>query len=169
MLALCLLSGARPAAAQPLPSVADVRDQLDQVVGNRVEAAAILGGQEAPQAGLFRWGFNDVDATVVKYPWTTDLGLPRSLGDGGLTLVPALLGSAGAVHFTNHFRAGPLTGSQSTYTTYSAGLGAGPRIGLLPELSVLPALSLLYAYTENDFDASDDRGAPSRGQSTGGS
>ena len=42
-----------PAAAQPAPSLADVRSQLDQVVGNRVEATVLLGGQQLPQGGLF--------------------------------------------------------------------------------------------------------------------
>ena len=157
-LVLCLLGGARRAAAQPAPSPADIRNQLDQVVGNRVEATAILGGQEAPQGGLFGWGFNDVDAGVLKYPWSTELGAPRPLGAGGLTWTPVLLGSVGTAYFTNQFRDGPLAGNESTYTTYSLGLGAGPRIGLLPDLSVLPSFSLLYAYTENDFDAGTEGG-----------
>jgi hypothetical protein len=157
VLLLGLLAGAGEVAAQPTPSLAEIRGQLDQVVGGRVEAAAILGGQEAPQGGLFRWGFNDVDASVLKYPWSVDLGEARRLGSGGLTYVPVLLGSAGTASFVNHFSEGPLAGSESTYRTYSAGLGAGPRIALVPDLSVLPAVSLLYAYTENDFDAGSDR------------
>jgi hypothetical protein len=154
----CLLGGVRGAAAQPGPSRADVRDQLDQVVGNRVEAAAILGGQEAPQGGLFGWQFNDVDASILKYPWSTELGASRPLGAGGLTWTPVLLGSIGTARFANYFGDGPLEGNTSTYHTYSLGLGAGPRVGLLPDLSVLPAFSLLYAYTENDFDAGTDVG-----------
>lgn len=152
-LVCCLLGKASPAAAQPAPSLADVRDQLDQVVGNRVEAAAILGGPEVPQGGLFTWSFNGVDAGVLKYPWSMELGPPRPLGVGGLTWTPVILGSAGTAYFVNKFRDGPLAGNESTYTTYSLGLGAGARIGLLPDLSLLPAFGLLYAYTENDFDA----------------
>jgi hypothetical protein len=154
---LCLVGGVRHAAAPPGPSLQDARDQLDQVVGNRVEATAVLGGQ-VPQGGLFGWSFNDVAAGVLKYPWGLELGAPRPLGTGGLTWTPVLLGSVGAAYFTNHFRNGPLDGNESTYTTYSLGAGGGPRIGLLPDLSVLPSLSLLYAYTENDFDAGTDRG-----------
>ena len=154
---LCLVGGVRHAAAQPGPSLQGARDQLDQVVGNRVEATAILGGQ-VPQGGLFGWSFNDVEAGVLKYPWGVEVGAPRPLGAGGLTWTPVLLGSIGAAYFTNHFRNGPLEGNESTYTTYSLGAGGGPRIGLLPDLSVLPSLSLLYAYTENDFDAGTDRG-----------
>ncbi|MGH7359505.1 MAG: Solitary outer membrane autotransporter beta-barrel domain, partial [Candidatus Rokuibacteriota bacterium] len=82
----------------------------------------------------------------------------RSLGTGGLTWTPVLLGAAGTAYFTNQFREGPLAGNESTYTTYSLGLGAGPRIGLLRDLSVLPGFSVLYAYTENDFDAGTDLG-----------
>ena len=48
--------------AQSVPSAAEIREELDRVVGNRVEVTAILGGQEVPQAGLFKWSFNDVDA-----------------------------------------------------------------------------------------------------------
>jgi hypothetical protein len=154
----CLLGEASPAAAQPAPSLEDIRDQLDQVVGNRVEATVILGGQEVPQGGLFGWSFNDVEAGVLKYPWSTELGAPRPLGVGGLTWNPVLLGSAGTAYFVNRFRDGPLAGNESTYTTYSLGLGAGARIGLLPDLSVMPAFSLLYAYTENDFDAGTQPG-----------
>ena len=156
-LVLCLIGAACPAAAQPTPSLGDVKSQLDQVVGNRVEATAILGGQ-VPQGGLFGWSFNDVAAGVVKYPWGLDLGVPRPLGVGELTWTPVLLGSVGFAYFTNRFRDGPLEGNESTYTTYSLGLGGGPRIGLLPDLSVLPSVSLLYAYTENDFDAGTDLG-----------
>ena len=95
---------------------------------------------------------------VLKYPWSTEGGAARPLGLGELTWTPVILGSAGIGYFTNHFQDGVLAGNESTYTTYSVGLGAGPRIGLLPDLSVLPSFSLLYAYTENDFDAKDDRG-----------
>ena len=91
-----------------------------------------------PQGGLFGWSFNDVEAGVLKYPWSTELGAPRPLGVGGLTWNPVLLGSAGTAYFVNRFRDGPLAGNESTYTTYSLGLGAGARIGLLPDLSVCP-------------------------------
>ncbi len=94
-LVCCLLGEASPAAAQPAPSLADIRDQLDQVVGNRVEATVILGGQEVPQGGLFGWSFNDVEAGVLKYPWSTELGAPRPLGVGGLTWTPVILGLGG--------------------------------------------------------------------------
>jgi hypothetical protein len=147
-----------PVAAQPEPSLADVRNQLDQVVGNRVEATVLLGGQQLPQGGLFGWQFNDVDARILKYPWSTELGGRRPLDVGGLEWTPVLLGSIGAGHFANHFADGPLAGNTSTYDTYSVGLGAGPRIWLLPELSVLLSFNLLYAYTENDFDAGTDPG-----------
>ena len=153
-----LVLGTHPAAAQPIPSAADVRSQLDQVVGNRVEATVLLGGQQLPQGGLFGWQFNEADARILKYPWSTELGAPRALGVGGLEWTPVLLGSIGAGHFANHFGDGPLAGNSSTYDTYSVGLGAGPRIWLLPGLSVLPSFSLLYAYTENDFDAGTDVG-----------
>ena len=111
-----------------------------------------------PQGGFFTWSFNDVDAGVLKYPWGVELGDPRPLGAGGLTWTPVLLGSAGTAYFANNFRDGPLAGNESTYTTYSLGLGGGPRIGLLPNLSALLTFSLLYAYTENDFDAGTDGG-----------
>src|SRR6185369_8161129 len=140
-----LVLGTHSAVAQPIPSAADVRSQLDQVVGNRVEATVLLGGQQLPQGGLFGWQFNEADARILKYPWSTELGAPRALGVGGLEWTPVLLGSIGA-------------GNISTYDTYSVGLGAGPRIWLLPGLSVLPSFSLLYAYTENDFDAGTDVG-----------
>ena len=158
LMLVMLTAGLDRAAAQPGPTLADVRDQLDRVVGNRVEATVLLGGQQVPQGGLFGWGFNDVDARVLKYPWSVELGAPRALGEGGLVWTPVLLGSIGAVQFTNHFGGGPLAGSASTYDTYSLGAGAGPRLWLLPELSLLPAFSLLYAYTENDFDAGSDTG-----------
>jgi hypothetical protein len=157
-LLLGFLGTAGQAAAQPAASVDEIREQLDRVVGNRVEATAILGGQQVPQAGLFGWQFNDVDASIIKYPWSTELGAPRPLGAGGLRWTPVLLGSIGTARFANHFREGPLEGNTSTYHTYSMGLGAGPRVWLLPELSLLPSFSLLYAYTENDFDAGSDRG-----------
>jgi hypothetical protein len=157
-LMLSLLLGVSTAPAQSEPSLTDIRSQLDEVVGNRVEATVLLGGQKAPQGGLFAWQFNDVDARILKYPWNTDLGTPRPLGVGRLEWAPVLLGSIGAGHFANHFADGPLVGSTSTYDTYSVGLGAGPRVWLLPELSVLPSFSLLYAYTENDFDAGTEAG-----------
>ena len=87
-----------PAAAQPEPSLTDVRNQLDQVVGNRVEATVLLGGQQLPQGGLFGWQFNDVDARILKYPWSTELGGRRPLDVGGLEWTPVLLGSIGARH-----------------------------------------------------------------------
>ncbi len=157
-LILCLLGGSRGAAAQVSPSLMDIQEQLDQVVGNRVEATVILGGPEVPQGGLFTWSFNGVDAGVLKYPWIVELGDPRPVGGSGLTWTPVLLGSAGTAYFVNKFPDGPLAGNESTYTTYSLGLGAGSRLGLLPDLSLLPSFSVLYAYTENDFDAGTEPG-----------
>jgi hypothetical protein len=156
-LALGWLGTVGPTAARAPPSLAEIRDQLDRVVGNRVEAAVILGGQEVPQGGLFGWQFNGVDASVLKYPWSVELGEPRPLGVGALAWRPVILGSIGTTQFTNHFRDGPLAGSQSAYGSYSASLGAGPRLWLIPEVSVLTAFSLTYAYTETDFDAGNAR------------
>jgi hypothetical protein len=105
-------------------------------VGDRVEVTAILGGQEVPQAGLFKWSFNDVDAGILKYPWSAEAGTARPLGLAGLTWTPVILGSAGIGYFTNRFQDGVLAGNESTYTTYSVGVPVRNLIGA--SVSVAP-------------------------------
>src|SRR6476469_1976668 len=74
-----LLSLCVPVAvyAQTLPPGA--RDQLNEVVGNRVEATAVLGTQSSASGGGYGWKINNADGRIIKIPWKFEVQDPHPL------------------------------------------------------------------------------------------
>lgn len=80
---LCALpAGKAHAQVPPLPS--GVVQQLDQAIGQRVEATAVLATQSAVSRIGLGWTLNDANGAIYKIPWKFDLHDARSLGDSGL-------------------------------------------------------------------------------------
>jgi hypothetical protein len=167
-----------PAQGQALPPGA--LDQLDDAIGQRVEATAILGTQNvASRAGL-GWTLNNTAGSIYKIPWETELRSPVPLASTNqiwaplfarppedtnfnigtfLRWAPVFEGGIGYGQFSDDFNSSVLNGNESDYYTVAVSLGLGPRIYFGDSgFSILPSFSLLYAYTENNFKANTPAG-----------
>jgi len=91
-------------------------EQFQQVVGNRAEAAIILGGDYGAAGGIYSFrGGKVAELSVAKLGGGGDICPPRSLGLGGIEWAPVLQGNLG--HFTadNDFPGGYLQGNRLVY------------------------------------------------------
>ena len=96
--------------AQGVPPAAV--DQFQQVVGNRVEAVTILGGDYGAAGGLYTFrGGRVANVSVSKIGGGGDVAQQRSLGIGDLTWAPVLLGNLGYISANNQFDSGVLQGN----------------------------------------------------------
>src|SRR5271154_7266410 len=92
-----------------LPSLAaltpDEINDLRNTIGNRVEAATILGGDYGIGGGsYFSSGGNDhVNINVTKFGGSGDVGSPQPLGNLGIGWQPSLQGSMGYPTAQNNF------------------------------------------------------------------
>ncbi|HVU26647.1 MAG TPA: Solitary outer membrane autotransporter beta-barrel domain [Verrucomicrobiae bacterium] len=151
-IAVFLFSGTVFAAPPSLPPGA--QQQLDDVVGQRVEATAVLGTQNIASRSGLGWKLNNADGTIYKLPWKFGLNEPTPIGDSEIKWTPVLEGGAGYGEFENHFENNVLAGNESDYDTIALSLGAGPRFYFSDSgFSVLPAFDFLFAHTENHFFA----------------
>jgi hypothetical protein len=149
---LVLLPELVRAQLPPLP--AGTLQQLDQAIGQRVEATAVLATQNTVSRIGLGWTLNDADGAIYRIPWKFELHDPRPLGDSRVSWTPVIEGGAGYGAFANHFSQSTLAGNESDFTTVAFSLGAGPRFYFGDSgVSVLPAFDLIYAYTDNNFIA----------------
>jgi hypothetical protein len=176
--AFLFLLAALSAHAQLLPPGA--LGQLDDAIGQRVEATAIIGTQNvASRAGL-GWTLNNASGSIYKIPWETEMRQPRPLnssneiwaplferppGDTNFNIgsylrwAPVFEGGIGYAQFADDFNTSVLAGNQSDYYTFALALGLGPRLYFGNSgFSILPSFSVLYAYTQNDFRANTPAG-----------
>lgn len=144
--------------AQVLVLPSGVQEQLDEVIGRRVETTAVLGTQSAASGGGYGWKANDADGEIFRVPWKFELHDPRPLGDTGMSWTPVFQGGFGYGRFVNHFNDKVLVGNESRYTTTALAVGTGPRLYFGDGFSVLPALDFLHAYTVNSFRAQNPLG-----------
>jgi len=153
LLALVCLSG----LAQAVPPQAV--EQLQQVVGNRIEAVSILGGDYAAAGGIYTFrGGNLADLSISKIGGGGDVASTRPLGLGSLEWAPVLLGNVGMVSARNQFKTGFLAGNDMTYDTLALAAGGGVAIYFTERLSLSPTLSGMYGRVENKFDAQNANG-----------
>jgi hypothetical protein len=150
LLLLILMAG--PAAQGQVPPA--VIDQLDQAIGERVEATAVLGTQSIASRSGLGWTLNDASGDIYKIPWKFELQRPQPLGESGVTWTPVMEGGAGYAKFENHFVNNVLSGNESDFETLALSIGGGPRFYFGSSgFSVLPAFDFLFAYTKNTFIA----------------
>src|SRR5262245_38381858 len=118
---LLLLALAPAARAQVIPPGA--LEQLDQVVGQRVEAVAIIGTQSVASRTGLGWTLNDADGVIYKVPWKFELMEQMPLGDTGMTWTPVVEGGLGYGEFENHFNNNVLAGNESDFQTAALSVG----------------------------------------------
>ena len=150
-LAVLLAMHLRPAGAQSVPPEA-VR-QFERVIGNRVEAVTILGGDHGAASGLYSFrGGTVANVAISKVGGDGSVSAPRPLA-GKTTWSPVLVGNIGFISARNRFDDGYLAGNRMEYDTFALQLGAGARFQMTEHLSVIPTLSGIYGHTENEFIA----------------
>jgi len=135
----------------PAPPPAAI-EQLQQVLGSRVELGTILGGDYAAAGGIYTFrGGKVADLSLTKIGGGGDVASPRPLGLGQIMWTPVLQGNLGQFQAENDFTSGYLQGNQSSYETRAVQLGGGARFYFNKHLSLAPTLSGLYGHTENEF------------------
>ena len=137
--------------AQPvLP--AGALEQFQKVVGNRIEAINILGGDYAAAGGVYAFrGGNLADLSISKLGGGGEVASLKPLGIGSLEWAPVLQGNVGLVSAQNQFPTGYLAGNQMNYDTLALAAGGGVALYLTEHLSLSPTVSGIYGRVENTF------------------
>jgi hypothetical protein len=133
-------------------------EQLDRLIGNRVETLSILGTQSGASGGTYASDVNDSLVDVFKITGRGDLSSPRPIGDSSVGWNLVLEGGIGHVTTDNRFRTNVLAGNESSIETFSASLGGGVRFTFLERFSIAPTFGLIYSHTENEFTARTEAG-----------
>ena len=155
-LGLTLLGLPLGVPAQDVPPGA--LEQLDTMIGNRIEALAILGSQNGVSGGTYLSNVNDTAIEVVKLTGRGDMSSPKPLGDSGVGWNLLLEGGIGRGTFNNRFDTNQLQGNDGKVDTFSLALGAGVRFTFWERLSVAPTFGVIYSHTEQEFTARTDAG-----------
>jgi hypothetical protein len=143
---------ATPASAALTP--AEIND-FRNTIGNRVEAATILGGDYGIGGGSYfsSGGDNHVNINVTKFGGSGDVGAPQPLGNLGIGWQPRLQGSMGYLTAKNNFQSGLLDGDTSEYKTFAIQFGGGARFWFDDHFSIAPTVMGMYGHTENTYTA----------------
>jgi Solitary outer membrane autotransporter beta-barrel domain len=155
VLAFSLTAGV--ARAQILPPGA--REQLDNLVGSRVETFAVLDTQSGASGGTYASKVNDTDLAITRVTGRGDVAAKKPLGDTGILWSPVIEGGVGYGTFENHFpNSVVLAGNESTVESLAVFFGGGVRFTVWDHVSFAPTFGVIYAHTENDFEARNDAG-----------
>jgi hypothetical protein len=155
VLAFWLTAGV--ARAQTLPPGA--REEVDRLIGSRVETFAVLDTQSGASGGTYTSKVNDTDLAITRVTGRGDVAAPKPIGSSGILWSPVLEGGVGYGTFENHFpNFAALSGNQSTIESLAVFLGGGVRFTVWNYFSVAPTFGIIYAHTENDFEARNDSG-----------
>jgi hypothetical protein len=154
--ALGALGVLTPVHAQVVPPGA--LEQLDTLVGDRVETMFVLGTQSGASGGTYLSDINDTAVDVFKITGRGDVGSPKPIGDSGVGWNLVFEGGIGHATYTNRFNTNQLAGNESEVATFAVSLGAGVRFTFLERVSLAPTLGVIYGHTENEFTARNDVG-----------
>jgi hypothetical protein len=148
----CVLALTSLAALAQVPPQAI--EQFNQVIGNRVEAVTVLGGDSGAAGGIYTFrGGTLADVSVGKIGGMGQVAAPRPLGIGAMTWAPVLEGNLGHINAMNTFETGYLKGNRMEYDVLAAQGGVGARFHFTDHLSLAPIISGIYGHTENEFHA----------------
>jgi hypothetical protein len=104
--------------AQPVLPPQAVK-QFESVIGDRVEAVTILGGDYGAAGGIYTFRGGDVaNVSLAKLGGGGNVAEPRPLGESGLKWAPVLEGNLGHISAINEFRTGYLQGNESVYDVW---------------------------------------------------
>jgi len=134
----------------------DVAAKFNEIVGNRIEALSILGGDYGISGGFYSVGGDpqrNVDLSLLKMGGGGEFGEKRPLGSLGISWQPRLLGALGYLEAKDNFKGGLLGGDESKYKTFALQVGGGARFWFGDHLSLAPTIAGMYGHSENSYDA----------------
>ena len=129
--------------------------EVANMMGSRVEAATILGGDFGLSGATFSGQKNNgVSLNISKFGGSGDIGDPKPLGDLGIGWQPRLQGSMGYLTAANRFDSsapGGLAGAKSTFDSFAIQFGGGARFWFGDHFSMAPTFMGMYGHTFNNF------------------
>jgi len=135
------------------------QDQINEfknVVGSRIEAATILGGDYGVSGGAYN-NVNDnnknVNINISKFGGMGVVGAPQQLGTLDIGWQPQVQGSMGYLTAKNNFQSGDLNGDTSEYKTFAIQFGGGARFWFNNNFSIAPTFMGMYGHTEQSYTA----------------
>jgi hypothetical protein len=134
--------------------------QIRNVIGDRIEALTVLGGDSGLASGNFRSTgrfpveeSTDASLGTTKLGGAGEIGEPQPLGALGIGFQPRLQGNIGSLDSTNYLHAPLLEGDISKFRGYELEFGGGARFWLSDHLSLAPTLMGIYGYMSNSYTA----------------
>ncbi len=129
------------------------------VIGARVEAMTILGGDFGLSSGDFHSTGalggtpSDVDTSVTKFGGDGDVGDPMPLGDLDVGWQPRLQGNMGYLESSDHLQSHAFGGDTSEFRTFAIEFGGGARFWTSQSFSFAPTIMALYGRTDDTYYA----------------
>ena len=156
---VCIAAALASLPLSAVPARAQVND-LRNTVGNKIEAATILGG-DFGMTGASYHGGNGGDLSLSKFGGYGDIGDPQPLGTLPIAWQPRLQGEMGYLSSKRDFNAANnvtlngttynLDGAENKYHDFSIQFGGGARLWFSEHFSVAPTIMGMYGHTENTF------------------
>ena len=149
---LSLLLLALPARSQTPAEINDLRN----TIGDRIEAATILGGDFGMDGASFNRG-SEGNLNLQKFGGAGDIGDPTQLGDLPIAWQPRLEGEMGYLSAKRDFTSADtfagqsLNGADSKFHDFSIQFGGGARLWFNDAFSIAPTIMGMYGHTENSF------------------
>jgi hypothetical protein len=131
-------------------------NQFRNTIGNRVEAATILGGDYGVGGGAYSSGSggDNANISITKFGGSGDIGAPQPLGDLGIGWQPRLQGNMGYLTAENHYKSSSiLHGDKSENKTFAIQFGGGARFWFDDHFSIAPTFMGMYGHSENHYTA----------------
>lgn len=169
---VAVLVGLIPGLAQSQFTPAEV-SQLRSLIGSRIDALTILGGDYGLAGGSFRntgrlqvVGNTDSTLHVTKLGGYGEVGDPQPLGDSGIGWQPRLQGNMGYIESTNYLHSPMFEGDINKHETFAIEFGGGARFWVSDALSLAPTLMGLYGHTSDTYTANSAFMSANRGLAT---
>jgi hypothetical protein len=135
-------------------------NNLRNTIGNRIEAATILGGDFGMTGASYNRG-SQGNLSLSKFGGWGDIGDPQQLGTLPIAWQPQLQGEMGYLSAKRDFTAADvytyngttynLNGADSKFHDFSIQFGGGPRLWFNDNFSIAPTFMGMYGHTENSF------------------
>jgi hypothetical protein len=102
-------------SAQPVVPPQAIQ-QFQDVIGSRVEAVTILGGDYGAAGGIYTFRGGEIaNLSIAKIGGGGNIAEPRPLGESGMKWAPVVQGNLGHLSAQNEFANGYLVGNKSVY------------------------------------------------------
>jgi hypothetical protein len=136
------------------PALAQDLNQVRNMMGSRIEAATILGGDFGMSGATLNGTKNDgASLSISKFGGAGDIGDPMPVWNTGIGWQPRLQGSMGYLTAANRFGSSnpDLAGAKSTFDSFAIQFGGGGRFWFNENFSMAPTFMVMYGHTFNNF------------------